>query len=293
MPAEPEGRDLRPPARDVRGRGHPPRQGGHPVRQVRPDRRQLRQSRHGGAHRVASGRGQGGRGGGHGRRGAPGGAWRRWAEAPSSAPTTATASRCGIPSTTRRTPPTRSTWSSSSSSAEGFAAGKTRMREGGRLADVAPTVLQPHGDAQARRDDRPEPRPRVSGPPAQESGCPWPLRAACSHVCTTQRDHEALPPLRPADQGRHRRRRLAFGLGRLHPRPRRDHLHRPARPQGGDPGQVRPQAPTPSSARARPASGPSRWRASRAGSSPRPEGTVNPAHAHGRGRGGRHASSRS
>jgi 2,3-bisphosphoglycerate-independent phosphoglycerate mutase len=66
VPAEPQGRDLRPPARDVRGRRDPGREGGDPFRKVRADRGQFRQSRHGGAHRLASGRGQGGRGDGPG-----------------------------------------------------------------------------------------------------------------------------------------------------------------------------------------------------------------------------------
>ena len=37
-----------------------------------------------------------------------------------------------------------------------------KLREGGRLADLAPTMLELHGPAQARRNDRREPDRQVS-----------------------------------------------------------------------------------------------------------------------------------
>ena len=72
MPPEPQGRHLRHAAGDVGVRGHAPRKGGDPFGQIFPRCRQLRQPGHGGAHRLASRRHQGGRGGGPWRGGAAG-----------------------------------------------------------------------------------------------------------------------------------------------------------------------------------------------------------------------------
>ena len=60
---------------------------------------------------------------------------------------------------------------------EGYAAGKTRMREGGRLADIAPTVLHLMGLPKPAGDDGREPRswligrgPRIGLPPPAPGG---------------------------------------------------------------------------------------------------------------------------
>ncbi len=113
---------------------------------------------------------------------------RRWGDARSSAPTMATASRCGIPSTMR--PHTSHTLNL----VEFFVVGEGYSRRqdadaGGRPAGRhRPDGAPADGPAQAARDDRPEPHPGLSPGLIQESGCPCRPGAASSPVCT----HETM-----------------------------------------------------------------------------------------------------
>ena len=98
-------------------------------------RRQLRKPRHGRPHGRDPGGRPRGRGGRRGTRPGGRGDARRSGASASSPPTTATPSRCSRPTASALTPPTRRTRCRSCSPC------RVSLRDGGSLADLAPTVL--------------------------------------------------------------------------------------------------------------------------------------------------------
>jgi len=91
---------------------------------------------------------------------------------------------------------------------EGLVAGQTKMRSGGRLADIAPTVLRFDGPAEARGDDRSEPdsgliarrvcsKPKICSRPPSSAGLSFRLHA--QHLPMKRTHHCAQ--LTPADLG--------------------------------------------------------------------------------------------
>ena len=112
-------------------------------------RRQLREPGHGRPHRRRSRRSSRPSRRPTAASGASSSAWPSSAACASSRPTTATPSSCSSPTASRRTRPTRRTRCRSSSPSAG-----DRLRDGGELADLAPTMLRLLGVDPPAGDER-------------------------------------------------------------------------------------------------------------------------------------------